>query len=43
MQLVKIIDHDLETSMHRQSNQLMLVVDDENVHDYRCMMLHVHQ
>jgi hypothetical protein len=43
MQLVKKIFQDLVTSMHKQSNQLMLVVDDDNVHDYHCMMPHVHQ
>jgi hypothetical protein len=34
--------------MHKQSNQLMPMVDDDadvddNEHDYHCMMQHVHQ
>lgn len=34
--------------MHKQLNQLMLMVDDgddddDNEHDYHCMMLHVHR
>jgi hypothetical protein len=33
--------------MHKQLNQLMPMVvddgDDDNEHDYHCMMLHVHR
>lgn len=38
--------HDRVTSMHKQSNQLMPMVDDDddgNEHDYHCMMKHVHR
>ncbi len=48
MQLVRRIYHDRETSMHKQLNRLMLMVDDDDDdgdigHDYHCKMLHVHQ
>jgi hypothetical protein len=45
MQLVMKKYHDRETSMHKQLNQLMPMVDDDddNGHDCHCMMLHVHQ
>jgi hypothetical protein len=46
MQLAMKIYHDRETSMHKQLNQLMLMVDDDvddSEHDYHCRMLHVHQ
>ncbi len=46
MQLVMKKYHDQETSMHKQLNQLMLMVDDDDddsEHSYHCKMLHVHQ
>ena len=48
MQLVMKKYHDQETSMHKQLNQLMPMVDgddddDDNEHDYHCMMLHEHR